>query len=185
MEEVAVFTRQILRRSNDHERAMQLVSVANIPSQMMAILRQELDSMVRVIYLLAQEPIRREELITASVNGELWRQPSGGGRVTDREMVVLAQQLKAWTQSVYKFGGAFIHLSNMHDYTDRDPMSLLSAEERGAILNHCRNYQGGPFGAEFSDLVPYLPSVLKKISGDLEFYLKKLTEGGTYDPAEV
>lgn len=185
MEEVAVFTRQILRRSNDHQRAMQLVSVANIPSQMMAILRQELDSMVRVIYLLAQDPIRRGELITASVNGALWRQSSGRGRVTDQEMVVLAQQLQAWTQSVYKFGCAFIHLSNMHDYTDRDPMFLLSPEEREAILNHCRDYHGGPFGAGFADLVPYLPSVLNKISGNLEFYLKQLNEGGTYDPGEI
>ena len=77
MEVIAVFARQIICRSNDHKRAMQLVASANIPSQMVSILRQELDSMVRVIYLLAQEPARREVLITASVNGQQWKQPGG------------------------------------------------------------------------------------------------------------
>lgn len=185
MEAVAVFTRQILGRSNDHKRAMQLVAAANIPSQMMAILRQELDSMVRVIYLLAQEPARRESLITASVNGQRWGQPNGRGPVTDREMVELAQQLKYWTLSVYKFGCAFIHLSHLHDYNDRDPMQLLPAEEREAILDHCRHYHGGPMGSTFIDLVPYLPRVLEKVSGNLEFYLEQLREGVSHRPDEI
>ena len=185
MDNVAVFTRQIHGRSNDHNRAMQLVSAANIPSQMMAILRQELDSMVRVIYLMAQEPVRRVELITASVNGEHWRQPNGRSRVTDREMVELAQHLQAWTLSVYKFGCAFIHLSHLHDYNDRDPMQLLPAIEREAILGHCRYYHGGPAGSEFADLVPYLPSVLLKVSSNLEHYLEQLRDGGSYKSGQM
>lgn len=185
MEKFAVFTRQILGRSNDHKRAMQLVSEANIPSQMVAILRQELDSMVRVIYLLAQEPARRTELITASVDGEHWRQPNGRGRVTDHEMVELAQHLQAWTLSVYKFGCAFIHLSHLHDYNDRDPLQLLPAVEREAILDHCRHYHGGPVGSEFTDLVPYLPSVLQKVSRNLEHYLEQLRDGGDHKPGEI
>ncbi|MBI6781617.1 hypothetical protein [Pseudomonas syringae] len=185
MEEVAVFTRQIALRSTDHKRAMQLVSAANIPSQMMAILRQELDSMVRVIYLLAQEPARRDELITASVNGELWRQPNGRGRVTDHEMVELAQHLQNWARSVYKFGCAFIHLSNLHDYNDRDPLQQLPAAERDAVLEHCRHYHGGPVGSDFSELVPYLPSVLEKVSSNLEHYLQQLRDGGFHKPGDI
>lgn len=185
MDIVAVFTRQILGRSKDHNRAMHVVAAANIPSQMMAILRQELDSMVRVIYLLAQEPARREALIFESVNGQQWGKSDGRGRVTDREMVELAQHLQAWTLSVYKFGCAFIHLSHLHDYNDRDPMQLLPTEECEAILNHCRHYHGGPMGSKFIDLVPFLPSVLQKISDNLEFYLEQLRAGGHYTPNEI
>lgn len=177
MEALAIFTRQILSRSSDHQRAMRLLATAKISSQMMAILRQELDSMVRVVYLLSQEPSRRAILIEASVNGNLWVQPSGRGRVTDREMVELAQRLQGWTRSVYTFGCAFIHLSNLHDYNDRDPMSLLPAEECEAILDHCRYYHGGPEGSAFIDLLPYLPSVLEKVSGNLKCYLEQLHEG--------
>lgn len=185
MEAVAVFTRQILSRSSDHKRAMQVLAAANIPSQMMAILRQELDSMVRVIYLLSQEPSRRTILIEASVNGQLWMQSNGRGRVTDREMVELAQQLQGWTRSVYTFGCAFIHLSNLHDYNDRHPMPQLPAEEREAILDHCRHYHGGPVGSAFIDLLPYLPRVLEKVSGNLECYLEQLHDGGFHRPDEI
>ncbi|AHZ73589.1 MULTISPECIES: hypothetical protein [Pseudomonas] len=174
MEALAIFTRQILSRSSDHRRAMQLLATAKISSQMMAILRQELDSMVRVVYLLNQGPSRRASLIEASVNGQLWTQPGGRGRVTDREMVELAQHLQGWTRSVYTFGCAFIHLTNLHDYNDRDPMVLLPAEERDAILAHCRYYHGGPENSTFEDLLAYLPSVLEKVSGNLKCYLEQL-----------
>ncbi|QBZ92922.1 hypothetical protein EPZ47_29970 (plasmid) [Pseudomonas viciae] len=185
MDEVAVFTRQVLSRSSDHKRAMQLLARANIPSQMIAILRQELDSMVRVIYLLSQEPARRTTLIEASVKGQQWKQVNGRGRVTDREMVELAQQLQGWTCSVYKFGCAFIHLSNLHDYNDRDPMQQLTTEDREAILAHCRHYHGGPARSDFPDLLPYLPKVLDKVSGNLEYYLGQLQEGFFLRPAEI
>lgn len=53
---------------------MQLLSRAGLAGQMVAILRQELDSMVRVIYLLTQPPDRRYLLIDSSVNGKKWSQ---------------------------------------------------------------------------------------------------------------
>ncbi|MGL6152901.1 MAG: hypothetical protein ACRC1N_17230 [Aeromonas sobria] len=107
MSEKEIFIRQIRHRSNEHIRAMEVLSAANIPSQMIAVLRQELDSMVRVIYLLSQEPARQTLLIEDSVNGQNWQQSNRRGNVTDRAMVEPAQQRQGWTQSVYKFGCAF------------------------------------------------------------------------------
>ena len=99
--------------------------------------------------------------------------------MTDREMLEIAHGLQGWTQSVYKFGCAFIHLSSLHDYNDRDPLELLPALEREDLLQHCRHYHGGPSEPDpsFSDLVPYLPRVLEKIASNLEHYLAEL-EGG-------
>lgn len=178
MDAFNVFVRQVRLRSNDHQRAMTLLANANIPSQMVAILRQELDSMVRVIYLLSQEPERRADLIVSAVRGIQWMNANGKSRVTDRDMVELSQKLQGWTCSVYKFGCAFIHLSNLHDYNDRDPLSQLPTEEREAILEHCRYYHGGPNGqCEFIELIPYIPRVLDKISSNLECYLQQLSQG--------
>lgn len=185
MDAVAIFTRQVLSRSKDHRRAMALLATANIPSQMIAILRQELDSLVRVIYLLSQDPDRRQLLLQASVNGELWQKPTGRGRVTDREMVDLAQHLLGWTRSVYNFGCAFIHLSNLHDYNDRDPMLLLPTQERESILEHCRFYHGGPVNGGFQDLLPYLPPALEKVSDNLEHYLEMLQAGAQHRPEDI
>lgn len=187
MSSLTVFLRQVRSRSLEHQRAMQLLSREGLAGQMVSVLRQELDSMVRCIYLLTQGPERRTLLIDASVRGDKWSQEGSRAKVTDREMVDLAQTLQGWTQSVYKFGCAFIHLSGLHDYNDRDPLAQLPAEERQDILQHCRHYHGGPPpGAErFNDLVPYLPRVLEKIAGNLECYLAALEKGEVRNVNEV
>ena len=156
---------------------MQLLAHANLPGQMIAVLRQELDSMVRVMYLLTQSFERRAILIDASVGGIKWSKEKSRAPVTDKEMVDVAQQLRGWSQSVYKFGCAFIHLSGLHDYNDRDPLAQLPVQERNDILEHCRCYHVGPATneAEFSELIPFLPRVFEKISANLGCYLGALT----------
>lgn len=187
MDSLPVFLRQVRSRSEDHQRAMSVLAEARLPGQMVSILRQELDSMVRVIYLLEQNIDRRNALIDASVRGEKWSQPNSRASVTDKEMVDLAQSLQGWSRSVYKFGCAFIHLSNLHDYSDRDPLEQLPPEERDDLLAHCRFYHSGPNqdDANFSDLIPYLPRVLEKISANLKCYLSKLNKGTSPDAAEI
>ena len=176
MTNLAAFVRQVRSRSNEHKQAMELLSNARLAGQMISVLRQELDSMVRVIYLLGQEVQRRDVLIAAAVSGLKWSQPGSRSYVTDKEMVDLAQNLHGWTRSVYKFGCAFIHLSNLHDYNDRDPLALLPEQERIDILEHCRHYHGGPSDRDtmFVELIPYLPCVLEKITGNLLYYLERL-----------
>ncbi|UTH74595.1 hypothetical protein [Chromobacterium sp. IIBBL 290-4] len=185
MSNLTIFLRQVRSRSREHLQAMGLLASARLAGQMVAVLRQELDSMVRVIYLLTQNSERRELLIGASVRGEKWSQEASRAKVTDREMVELAQSLQGWTQAVYKFGCAFIHLSGLHDYNDRDPLSQLPTEERRDILEHCRYYHGGPAAERFEDLVPYLPSILEKIAKNLECYLESLENGEMLDTNDV
>nr|WP_316656416.1 hypothetical protein [uncultured Gellertiella sp.] len=177
MSQMEVFVRQIKSRSAEHQRAVKALSSAQAHGQVVAILRQELDSMVRVIYLLSLPIDRRLALVSASVEGERWRRENSRGTITDKEMVDLAQKLNGWTQSVYKFGCAFIHLSALHDYENRDPIGLLPANERDDLIEHCRQYHKGPTqeAPTFRDFVPYLPAVLKKISDNLNCYLETLT----------
>ena len=187
VDNLTIFLRQVRSRSKEHCLTMSVLARERLAGQMVAVLRQELDSMVRVIYLLAQNKERRAALIEASVNGEKWSQQNSRASVTDREMVNLSQNLQGWTRSVYKFGCAFIHLSCLHDYNDRDPLGQLPDQEREDILNHCRYYHGGPNESEanFSNLIPYLPKVLEKIADNLEFYLEELEKGQLYEAAEV
>ena len=139
--------------------------------------------MLRVIYLLStRDRTRRSLLIEASAQGRKWTH-ANGRFITDREMVKLADKLQHWSQSVYRFGCGFIHLSSFHDYRERDPMDKISADERTAILDHMRHYHGGPAGDHptFQDLVPYLPRVLEKIASNLECYVKQLEEDSDLD----
>jgi len=129
------FCRQVCARSAESRQAMDSVRV--LPGQMVSVLRQELDSPVRVVFLLAQEDrANRHRLIEDSVSGRRWKEPGSRKVVTDREMVDLTERLHGCTRSVYAFGWAFIHRSSFHDHKDRNPLDQVSEAERNAILGH-------------------------------------------------
>ena len=143
--------------------------------------------MIRVIYLLAVRDLtERHRLIGSTLNGERWKvqTPKGKWRdVTDREMVDFAQQLHGWTQSVYRFGCAFVHLSDFHNHLAQDPFDRLDESEKQDILSHLRYYHGGPTddNPEMRELVLYVPRIFEKIADNLECYLKQLQQDGTID----
>lgn len=140
--------------------------------------------MVRVIYLLHLiDQTERQRLVQSTLRGERWSIPTLKRKfrdVTDREMVDHAQKLQGWTQSVYKFGCAFVHLSDFHNYFARDPFQKLPEAEREDILSHMRRYHGGPAGndPEMSEIAEYLPRVFDKIADNLNSYLWQLERGG-------
>lgn len=183
MSDIQIFERQVRHRSSEHLKAMSVLAAHRLYGPMISVLRQELDSMVRVIFLLAQPIDIRDQLIADSVSGRKWK--VGRQKVTDRQMVDIAQELQGWTASVYKFGCAFIHLSALHDYNERDPLQLLPTSERDDILAHCLRYHGGPVGSDagFMDLVPFLPRALEKVAGNLQCYLDDLLNGRSLDEA--
>ena len=182
MTELGTFCRQVRSRSAEHRQALHAVRA--LSGQMVAVLRQELDSLVRVVFLLAQTNGRyRHQLIKASVEGRKWTLQGSRRRVTDREMVDLTNRLHGWTKSVYEFGCAFIHLSNLHDYRVRDPLEQIPRAERDAILHHLRYYHGGPAAPDptFDDVVPLLPRVFDKVASNLECYVKSLEDNGALE----
>jgi hypothetical protein len=141
--------------------------------------------MVRVIYLLTVTDLgERKRLIASTLRGEKWKVATARGKfrdVTDREMVDLAQTLRSWTQSVYRFGCAFVHLSDFHNHLAKDPFASLSKEERDQVLSHLRSYHGGPIrdDPDMKELSTYIPRVFDKIADNLGFYLRQLEQGET------
>ena len=179
MSEIETFCRQVRARSAENRQAMQALRA--LPGPMISVLRQELDSLVRVVFLLAQDDRSyRHRLIEDSVSGRRWRHRDSKQTVTDREMVDLTDTLHGWTKSVYAFGCAFIHLSNLHDHQTRDPLQQITESERTAILDHLRSYHGGPHGGSpgFAEIVPYLPMVFTKIADNLEYYVRQVEQDG-------
>ena len=182
------FCTMIRNRSGENRKAMQCFSWPHgVLSPALSILRQELDSMIRVIYLLTiKDLIERQRLIESTLRGEKWKIRTDKGRlrnVTDREMVDLSQQLQGWTQSVYKFGCAFIHLSDAHNHLTENPFDKLSKLEQQDILAHMRFYHRGPDhdNPDMSELALFVPMIFEKISSNLECYLKQLEKNETID----
>lgn len=184
--ELQVFCRQVRSRSAEHQRAMALVFPAGLTSVAIGILRQELDSMVRVIYLLSiRDRAQRRALLSASVNGKKWEMPTPRGKretVTDRKMVAIADADVGggWVNRVYRFGCGFIHLSDLHDYQSRDPFLLLDDFDRESIIEQINKYHNGSLtsAVTLEDIVAYVPAIHKKIATNLEFYLGELERNG-------
>lgn len=176
MDEKAVFLRQIRSRSAEHRRAFDTLYNDRLYGVCISILRQELDSLVRTVYLLSKPIDRRMELISASAQGHRWLQEYSRKPITDKEMVELTQLLHGWTRSVYQFGCAFIHLSANHDYSDRDPYLMIDDGERESILSHCRHYHGGPSSdtPTMDDFIPFLPAIMEKVSNNLTSYIRAI-----------
>lgn len=170
------FCRILRERSAEHNSAGQLLFANGLYGQVVAILRQELDSMVRVMFLLNQTlPIRRH-FIGQTLQNIKWTLPNSRTQVTDRSMVDLSNSLYGWANSVYKLGCAFIHLSPMADYKNVNPFQQLSGMELADIKLHLHHYHGFPLTADLNmDTVnPYLLKVLDKVSSNLEFYIEGL-----------
>lgn len=183
------FCRQVRARSREHKEAMNVASQEGWLSIVMSILRQELDSMVRVIFLLSlSEPAERQRLLSSAVSGRDWELPTPKGKlrkVTDREMVERAQGFHGWVRNVYLFGCSFIHLSDRHDYLARDPFRALPLAERDWIAQYLRLYHGGEASSDstFREISAYAPRVLSKISSNLELYLVRLENEGNFGTA--
>lgn len=183
---ITIFCNIIRNRSEENRKAIQCFSNSrDVLSPAFSILRQELDSMIRVVFLLTIDDLaERERLIVSTLKGERWKMRTSKGKwrdVTDREMVEFAQQLHGWTQSVYKFGCSFVHLSDFHNYLTENPFDKLEHSEKQDILSHMRYYHGGPLNDKpnMAELASYVPRVLDKIAGNLECYLKQLEQNET------
>jgi len=175
------FVRQVRERSRENATALKLLHREGLHGNVVSILRQELDSLIRVIFLLSQtDRAYRIVLTAASAEGRPWTKKDGKGRITDREMVDLSKDLFYWAKNVYEFGCAFIHLSNFHDYASRDPMDMVSEVERATIASYLNYYHLVHLrpDVKFSEILPYLPAVFEKIRSNLECYLKDLEANG-------
>jgi hypothetical protein len=170
---VREFCRIARERSAANDLAMR--QLYGNPGHQVGVLRQELDSMVRAIWLGHCDDSERQRLAVLFQQSGEFRAISGG-RITDAEMVALANGLHGWTQRVYKFGCSFIHLSLAHDFKNQDPFAALSQTDRQEIIDHVSHYHMYPLPSDFrfDDLLPILPFVFSKIRGNLECELAAL-----------
>ncbi|MGE3467974.1 MAG: hypothetical protein AB7J13_13705 [Pyrinomonadaceae bacterium] len=168
---------QILReRSAENASAGRLLFQNRLYGQLISVLRQELDSLVRAVFLLTKDLTTRQHFISQTLLNAKWTLPNSRTVVTDRNMVDLTDRLHGWTNSVYGLGCAFIHLSPMSDYRNSNPFQQLEQAETNNIKQHLHNYHGFPLNDELNmDTVsPYLLQVLEKVSGNLEGYIDHL-----------
>lgn len=166
----------IQKRSEENRQSLQLLFEQQLFGNCVAILRQELDSFVRILYLgRIPDAKERERLMHQTLSGEKWTVLTANNKmrqITDKEMVEKATELKGYVHYVYKFGCGFIHLSDFHDYAKSNPFDRLEYAQQFDIKLYLHQYHGFPRSTELSvaNISYLLPDVFKKISENMVYY---------------
>jgi len=187
MTETEKFCKILRNRSIENKKSFDVLFANKLYGNCFSVLRQELDSMVRVVYLLNISEIdKRNLLIQKTLNGDKWTFINHNNKVqniTDRDMVDISNELWGWTQNVYKFGCSFIHLSNFHNYLTEDPFMALSDTQKEDIINQINNYHSANLNLNSSleEIIPYLPNIMEKITANFECNIRSLENNGNND----
>ena len=174
MKNLKQFCMIIQKRSEENDKSIKLLYKQKLYGNCISILRQELDSMVRVPFLLSQEQEIRQCLIQQTLNNEKWK--IGKKQIKDFELINNILNLHGWAKNVYMFGCSFIHLSMFHCYSEQDPFENLSTEELKAIKNFMVQYHNFPQNNQinFITMKPYILDIFDKISSNLQCSLQNL-----------
>lgn len=176
------FIEIVKSRSNENTNSIQLLYKNDLIGNCLSVLRQELDSFIRVIYLGKLRNMgERERLMTLTINGKQWDEITVNGKlkkITDRDMVNFANVLYGYIEYVYKFGCGFIHLSNNHDYQNENPFDSLSEDDRTSIVTYLNQYHGYPIESELTidNFRPFIINVYEKVSSNMLYHLEELKE---------
>jgi hypothetical protein len=180
MNQTQKFCNIIRKRSVEH--AIAMARLSDMPSMMISILRQELDSLIRAVYLNSlEDALERQRLINQTLDGDRWTVETAKGKskpLTDREMVELCNEIFGWTEMVYDFGCSLVHLSDLHGVAnDEDIENFFPLEiSKDTVLHYLRDFHDGPNSDNptLEEISEYFPEILKKIADNLEFYLKEI-----------
>lgn len=174
MDEIEKFCNIVKNHSIENSKAINLLYEHKLYGNCISVLRQELDSMVRVLFLLTCNTDLRINLITQTLNNEKWN--IDRHNIKDFQLIQNSLKMHGWAKNVYQFGCAFIHLSIFHYYQEQDPFLKLSQSEIEVIKNFMVQYQEFPanINITFSSMSPYLLKIFEKINQNLYCHLEDL-----------
>jgi hypothetical protein len=172
------FLRACVSRSQENTNSLaELVASGNYGTAI-SLLRQEIDTFVRLAFLDSQPLAEAIHLLQQFVAHQKWCLQKGGKKhpITDREMVDLATKRYFWVEIAYRLSCSLIHLSTIHDYRTVDPFRTISPSDRATIIEFLHDF----YGYRDSDIdlprfIHLLPRVMGKISDKVKEYSDKLT----------
>ena len=177
-ENLRAYMRLVEKRSREHNQAFGMLYAQGLYGACAAIIRQEIDNLMRVDYLTFSVPLTdRDELCRDFLSGARWQRRTAKGKLTDIrdvEFRTYAKDNHSWVSLAYEYSSKFIHLTNFWDYGMSDPLVTMPADERSEIVSYLSNYHGFlGHDLKMDDLFEYLPQVFEKIRSNIECYVEK------------
>jgi len=179
MSPVVDFVRHVEDRSKENQAAFVLLMRSGLLGPALALVRQELDSMIRVIWLIDScTQTERARLVADALQGVHWQKTTPKGkqvRITDAEMSDAALRRHGWIKQVYRYGCHLIHLSDWHNYRHQDPTKNMPSAEREEIQDELQNFHAEEIeDLAFSHIKMHAPYAMSKIGDNLACYLREL-----------
>lgn len=177
-ENLRSYMRLVEKRSREHNQAFGMLYAQGLYGACAAIIRQEIDNLMRVDYLAFSVDLNdRDELCRNVMLGVRWQKPNAKGKIEDIrdvEFHTYAKYNHSWISLAYKYSSNFIHLTNFWDYEVSDPLKNMNADEKSDIISYLRNYHGF-IGSDLNinNLFDYLPHVFEKIRMNIECYVEQ------------
>lgn len=173
------FIKQVNARSEENKKSFDLLYEQKCYGVCIGIIRQELDSLQRVNYLIDWErgyQLRHNafDLVKNSVKLGEWKFLNSKGKMQNvKDWEMLAQG--GWEEIAYDFGCGLIHLSNKHLYRDFDPVISMEKEEKEKIIGYLNFYHGfDKREINMNDIIEYLPKIYNKIYENIESLLEEI-----------
>ena len=164
------FFKIVKARSDENEKAFALLMQGECYALVGATIRMELDSLIRLFDYKGADDSRKEQLLDEFFKGRSWSK-------LEWKLVESMSSTIGWTEHIYKFCCAFVHLSPYHDWATNDNIPNLTRKRRRLIVQELRNQQNDTWGYDttlsieedftFSDLILFAPHIFKKLRGNL------------------
>jgi hypothetical protein len=84
-----------------------------------SIMCQELDQIIRLLFLLNSSSNEKKQFINSSINNHKWYIVNSLNKkenITDEMLLKFTETLNGWDKSIYEFGFSFKSLSNNFNY---------------------------------------------------------------------
>ncbi|KEP68889.1 hypothetical protein DL1_08340 [Thioclava dalianensis] len=177
-ENLRSYMRLVEKRSREHNQAFGMLYAQGLYGACAAIIRQEIDNLIRVDYLAFSVPLAdRDELCREALSGSRWQRCTAKGKLTDIRDVqfhTYAKNNHSWVSLAYEYSSKFIHLTNFWNYGVSDPLVTMPADDRSEMISYLSRYHGFPgHDLKINDLFEYLPQVFEKIRGNIECYVEQ------------
>jgi len=173
------FIAQVQARSAENQKSFELLYKHECYGVCIGIIRQELDSLQRVSYLIDWDngyQFRQNafDLVSNNVQIGEWVFLNANGKkqkVRDIDML----QTGGWEAVVYNFGCGLVHLTDKHLYRDFDPVVKMRDEEKQLTIEYLKKYHGfDKREVDMNDIIQYLPKIYKKIYENIECNLEEI-----------
>ena len=183
------FFEAIKKRSDEHKKAFEFAVQEKLYGQMGAIIRQELDSLLRVDYFKRLSEQEKKDTLAKFLANEKRTFPSDANMLEtntikyelpskdcDEEIeLMLGAMSMGWTRFIYSIGCSLIHLTQLHNSGEVEPQLAFTDEERREIVEGVNCWQKLAMKSSFrisqdftfNDLVMAAPAAFHKLRSNL------------------